>query len=202
MTQGRTMPARSPRLPKAARREQLLDTALTMVRRHGTDGLTLVTLAEAAGVSRPIVYDHFGTRPELLLALYRRLEERHRLAAEQAVRDAEPAVEEIARVMSAAYFACATDMPEFDAISAALKGNPDVQAIQHAMLDSYRDWMATALLPYSGLDAVALRLRCVAVLGAAETLGAELNRGATTAGEAVAALTDLIVGSIGVEQRR
>ncbi len=197
MTQGTTA-----RMPKAARREQLLDTALAMVRDHGTDGLTLVTLAEAAGVSRPIVYDHFGTRPDLLLALYRRLDERHRLAAEQAVRAAVPTATEIAHVMSAAYFACATDMPEFDAISAALKGNPEVLAIQQRMLDSYRDWMAATLLPFSDLGAAALRLRCVAVLGAAETLGAELNRGTIDAGEAVEALADLIVGSIGAERRR
>ncbi|MFD6396707.1 TetR/AcrR family transcriptional regulator [Nocardia sp. NPDC060249] len=195
------MTARSGRLAKPARREQLLDTALTLVREHGTDGLTLATLAEAAGVSRPIVYDHFGTRPELLLALYRQLDERHRLASEQAARDATPTVGEIARVMSAAYFACATDMPEFDAISAALKGNPDVQAIQHDMLDSYRDWMAATLHPFSALTATALRLRCVGVLGAAETLAAELNRGATTPEEAISALTDLIVGSIGAVER-
>ncbi|WP_280221533.1 TetR/AcrR family transcriptional regulator [Nocardia neocaledoniensis] len=189
------MTTRTRRLSKADRREQLLDTALAMVREHGTDGLTLVTLAEAAGVSRPIVYDHFGTRPDLLLALYRGLDARHRHAAEQAVRDAEPTVDEIARVMSAAYFACATDMPEFDAISAALKGNPDVQAIQRDMLDSYRDWMATTLLPHSRLTPADLRLRCVAVLGAAETLGAELNRGATTAADATGALTDLIIAA-------
>lgn len=50
------------RLSKQARREQLLEAAVTVVRTRGADGLTLVTLAEAAGVSRPIVYDHFGTR--------------------------------------------------------------------------------------------------------------------------------------------
>jgi AcrR family transcriptional regulator len=195
------MTTRSPRLAKPARREQLLDTALALVREQGTDGLTLATLAEAAGVSRPIVYDHFGTRPELLLALYRQLDERHRAASEQAARDATPTVDEIARVMSAAYFACATDMPEFDAISAALKGNPDVQAIQHDMLDSYRDWMAATLQPFSSLTPTALRLRCVGVLGAAETLAAELNLRTTTPEEAISALTDLIVGSIGAGGR-
>ncbi|MBC7299597.1 MAG: TetR/AcrR family transcriptional regulator [Nocardia sp.] len=201
MTQGRTTTARSGRLAKPARREQLLDTALALVGEHGTDGLTLATLAEAAGVSRPIVYDHFGTRPELLLALYRQLDERHRRSTEQAVRDATPTVDEIARVMSAAYFACSTEMPEFDAISAALKGNPDVQAIQHDMLAGYRDWMAATLLPFSTLTTAALRLRCVGVLGAAQTLAAELNLGATSAQEAISALTDLIVGSIGAQKR-
>jgi AcrR family transcriptional regulator len=200
--QGRPKTSPRSRLSKEARREQLLDTAMAMVRSEGADALTLVTLAEAAGVSRPIVYDHFGTRPGLLLALYRRLDERHRAASAQALQEAGPAVDEIARVMSSAYFACATDMPEFDAISAALKGNPEMEEIQHEMLASYGDWIAAALLPHSSLTSEALRLRCVGVLGAAETIAAELNRGQTTAAEAVTALTDLIVGSIGTRADR
>ncbi|QYA92935.1 TetR/AcrR family transcriptional regulator [Streptomyces anulatus] len=184
------------RLSKPARREQLLDTAVAIVRAQGADGLTLVTLAEQAGVSRPIAYDHFGTRPGLLLALHRRLDERHRAAITRALRDAAPGAGEVARVISAAYFACATDMPELNAVSAALKGNPEMEAIQHEVTDSYAELMATALLPYSGLAPQALRLRCVGVLGAAETIAAELNRGRATDGEAVAALTGLIVGGL------
>ncbi|MER5650199.1 TetR/AcrR family transcriptional regulator [Streptosporangium sp. NPDC002524] len=191
------MTAASTRLSKRARREQLLDTAMTIVRAQGTDSLTLLTLAEAAGVSRPIVYDHFGTRPGLLLALYRRLDERHRTASEQALREAAPVPGEIARVMSTAYFTCATDMPEWNAISAALRGNPEMEAVEREMLGSHTDWMTAALLPHSGLAPEALRLRCVGALGAAETIAAELNRGRATVAEAVTALTDLIVGSIG-----
>ncbi|MBF6168006.1 TetR/AcrR family transcriptional regulator [Streptomyces gardneri] len=190
------MTTTSTRLSKQARREQLLDTALAIVRAEGADGLTLPTLAEAAGVSRPIVYDHFRTRPGLLLALYRRLDERQRAATAQALREAAPTAAELARVTSTAYFACAADMPEFNAISAALKGNPDMEAIQHEMYDSYADLMADALLPHSGLPADALRLRCVGVLGAAEAIATELNRERTTVAEAIAALTDLIVGSL------
>ncbi|MFJ2436301.1 TetR/AcrR family transcriptional regulator [Streptomyces anulatus] len=184
------------RLSKPARREQLLDTAVAIVRAQGADGLTLVTLAEQAGVSRPIAYDHFGTRPGLLLALHRRLDERHRAAITRALRDAAPGAGEVARVISAAYFACATDMPELNAVSAAIKGNPEMEAIRHELTDSYAELMATALLPYSGLASQALRLRCVGVLGAAETIAAELNRGRATDGEAVAALTGLIVGGL------
>jgi AcrR family transcriptional regulator len=186
----------STRLSKQARREQLLDAAVGIVRAQGADGLTLVTLAEAAGVSRPIAYDHFGTRAGLLLALYRRLDERHRAAVADALQTAEPTAGAIARVMSTAYFACATDMPEFAAVSAALKGNPEMEAIQHEMLDDYTNVMATALAPHSGLPAEALRLRCLGLLGAAEAIAAELNRERTTAADAVTALTDLIVGSI------
>lgn len=191
------MTTTSSRLSKQARREQLLDTALALVRAEGADGLTLPTLAEAAGVSRPIVYDHFGTRPSLLLALYQRLEERQRAASVRALREAAPGAAEIARVTSAAYFACAADMPEFNAISAALKGDPGMEAVQREMFDSYTDLMVTALQPYSRHDAAALRLRCLGLLGAAEVIAAELNRQRITQAEAADALTDLIVGSLG-----
>ncbi|QYN35713.1 TetR/AcrR family transcriptional regulator [Pseudonocardia sp. DSM 110487] len=184
------------RLSKEARREQLLDAALRLVREQGADGLTLVTLAEAAGVSRPIAYGHFGTRTGLLLALYRRLEERHRDAVTEALRSAEPHAGVIAHVMSAAYFACATDMPEFTAVSAALKGNPEAEALQHELLDDYTEVMVAAMAPHSALPAEALRLRCIGVLGAAEAIAVELNRGRTTALDAVNALADLIVGSL------
>ncbi|GGZ38293.1 TetR family transcriptional regulator [Streptomyces inusitatus] len=190
------MATTSTRLSKPARREQLLDTAAAIVRARGADGLTLVTLAEAAGVSRPIVYDHFGTRPGLLLALHRRLDERHRAAVARALEAAATAAREVARAMSTAYFACATDMPELAAVSAALKGNPDMEAVQHELLDSYAAMMATALAPYSDLPAEALRLRCAGILGAAGAIAAELNRDRVTAADAITALTDVIVGAI------
>ncbi|MGE6736600.1 TetR/AcrR family transcriptional regulator, partial [Streptomyces sp. NPDC059900] len=158
------------------------------------DGLTLVTLAEEAGVSRPIAYDHFATRPGLLLALYRRLDERHRAAITRALQDAAPSAGEIARVISVAYFACATAMPELGAVSAALRGNPEVEALQRELADSYTDLMAAALLPYSRLAPSALRLGCVGMLGAAEAIAAELNRDRATDDEAVTALTDAILG--------
>ncbi|MGW0662982.1 TetR/AcrR family transcriptional regulator [Streptodolium elevatio] len=184
------------RLAKAARREQLLDTAVAIVRTQGADGLTLVTLAEAAGVSRPIVYDHFGTRPGLLLALYRRLDERHRASVTRALQDAAPGVEEVAHVISAAYFACATDMPELNAVSAALKGNPDMEAAGLEMTDTYVDLMAAALRPYAHLEPDALRLCCAGVLGAADALAAELNRGRASVDDVVTALVGLIVGGL------
>ncbi|MEU4608030.1 TetR/AcrR family transcriptional regulator [Kribbella sp. NPDC023972] len=187
------------RLSKQARREQLLDAAVGIVRTRGSDGLTLVTLAEAAGVSRPIVYDHFGTRTGLLLEVYRRLDERHRAALIEALEAAEPTADAIAHVMSTAYFACATDMPEFAAVSAALKGNPEAEAMQHELLEEYVKVMAAALAPHSRLPREALQLRCIGVLGAAEAIATELNLQRATAADAIAALTDLIVGNVARE---
>lgn len=186
----------STRLSKEARREQLLDAALAIVRTRGADGLTLVTLAEAAGVSRPIVYDHFGTRAGLLIALYRQLDDRHRAALDEALQTAEPTVAATARLMSAAYFACITDIPEFAALSAALKGNPEMEATQHDLLNDYTTVIAEALAPYSPLPPEALKLRCIGILGAAEAIATELAHNRTTPPEATAALTDLITGNL------
>jgi hypothetical protein len=113
-----------------------------------------------------------------------------------ALQGADPGAGAIARVMSAAYFACATDMPEFTAVSAALKGNPEAEALQHELLDRYAEVMVAAMAPHSTLAADALHLRCIGVLGAAEAIAVELTRGRTTAQDAVTALADLIVGSL------
>ena len=59
--------ATAKRLPREARRRQLLEAALGIVRAEGADKLTLGYLAERAGVSKPVVYDHFATRSLLLI---------------------------------------------------------------------------------------------------------------------------------------
>jgi AcrR family transcriptional regulator len=58
------------------RRRQLLDVAWQLVREEGTEGLSLGRLAEQAGVTKPVVYDHFETRTGLLVALYQEYDAR------------------------------------------------------------------------------------------------------------------------------
>jgi AcrR family transcriptional regulator len=58
------------------RREQLLDTTLTLIAREGFPGVTIDAVAKAAGITRPIVYQHFHDLPGLLNALLDREHER------------------------------------------------------------------------------------------------------------------------------
>ena len=60
--EGTTEKSTARRLSQAERRRQLLDTALVIIREEGADKLTLGRLASRAGVSKPVAYDHFGTR--------------------------------------------------------------------------------------------------------------------------------------------
>ncbi|MEV6334699.1 TetR/AcrR family transcriptional regulator [Nocardia vinacea] len=67
------------RLQPADRREQLLDAALRIVAEAGFTSVSIAAVAERGGVTRPVVYDSFGSRDELLEALIER--ETARMAA-------------------------------------------------------------------------------------------------------------------------
>ncbi len=58
-----------PRLKRAARREQLLTVAESIVANSGISALTMERLADEARISKPVVYSHFENRGQLLLAL-------------------------------------------------------------------------------------------------------------------------------------
>jgi AcrR family transcriptional regulator len=67
------------RLTPDKRREQLLDAALGLIAQRGYEGVSVEAVARAAGVTRPVVYDHFPNLGELLHALIAR-EESYALA--------------------------------------------------------------------------------------------------------------------------
>lgn len=59
----------SVRLTAPARREQLLDVALEVFARLGYHGASMNEIADAAGVTKPVLYQHFDSKRELYLAL-------------------------------------------------------------------------------------------------------------------------------------
>jgi AcrR family transcriptional regulator len=65
-----TQPAnRGGRLPRSARREQLLAAALEVFVAQGYHNAAMDDIAERAGVSKPVLYQHFPGKLELYLAL-------------------------------------------------------------------------------------------------------------------------------------
>jgi AcrR family transcriptional regulator len=62
----------SARPTRAERRDALLDAAVALVTSKDVAAVTMETVAERAGVSRPLVYKHFANRNELLAAVYQR----------------------------------------------------------------------------------------------------------------------------------
>lgn len=66
-------------------RSHILETAWALIRARGVGGVTIKEIAEAAGVSRQLVYFHFENRAGLLVAMARHQDRRsgfvHRVAA-------------------------------------------------------------------------------------------------------------------------
>lgn len=54
------------------REQQLLDVAEEQFAEHGYGGASIEVIARLAGVSRPIVYDHFGDKEGVYIACLRR----------------------------------------------------------------------------------------------------------------------------------
>ena len=60
------------RLKRHEREQQLLDAALTLFGERGYQGTSIEDIARAAGVTRPIIYSHFGSKDGAYLACLRR----------------------------------------------------------------------------------------------------------------------------------
>jgi len=59
----------STRLTADARRQQILDVAIDVFGRSGYYGSSMNDIAEAAGVTKPVLYQHFDSKSELYAAL-------------------------------------------------------------------------------------------------------------------------------------
>ena len=64
----------APRMAPEKRREQLIDAALNVIVEQGYEGVSIESIARMAGVTRPVIYDHFSNLGRLLQALIEREE--------------------------------------------------------------------------------------------------------------------------------
>lgn len=190
-----TAPPRQ-RLARDDRNRQLLGVARVLIREAGSDALTLGRLAEAAGVTKPVVYDHFGTRAGLLLALYEEFDAQQTALMDDALRHSGATLAERASVIAASYVACVLEQGrELPGVMAALTGSPELDEVR-------RDWEARfihtcrdALAPFTEggeLGSPALR----AMRGAAEALSYAAAHGEITAAQAEEELAAVIVSMV------
>ena len=192
-----TKPARSPRLPKAERRQQLMDTARLIVREHGADRLTLGYLAERAGVSKPVVYDHFPTRSILLIALYRWLDTERVDAFRNAMANGRRSLSETVELLAEAFIHCAADTKgEVHAIGASLAGSEEKAAVLQELTDHCVQMFVSVLKPHSTLAPDELERRCIGLVGGGEALAGAAVRGNGSEADAVTAFASLIHGAM------
>lgn len=59
------------RLKAPARREQLMSVAMRLFAAHGFDATTTAAIAEAAGITEPVLYRHFKSKRDLFINVLR-----------------------------------------------------------------------------------------------------------------------------------
>lgn len=152
------------------RARQLLDVAWALLRAEGADALSLGRLAEEAGVTKPVVYDHFGTREGLLAALYQDFDVRQTAVMDAAIAVAQPSLKGKAGAIAAAYVRCVlTQGREIPQVLAALHGSPEMAAVKREYQEAFIAKCLAILAPFAGARGLA-RAGMWAVLGAADAL--------------------------------
>jgi AcrR family transcriptional regulator len=95
--------ARGTRLPRPARRAQLVDAAREVFVANGYHAAAMDDIAERAGVSKPVLYQHFPGKLELYLALLDEGIERLLSTVRAALRSTDDNKERVAATMAAYY---------------------------------------------------------------------------------------------------
>jgi AcrR family transcriptional regulator len=185
------------KMPKAARREQLLGTARTIIAEEGTEALTLGHLAARAGVSKPIAYDHFVTRAGLLVALCDEYNEKQVAARDRALATGSAKLADIAAIFASTYVNCVLDIgpemgPAFDALAASEETAAFRQSLRQGYIEEYRKGFGRLIdVPPAEGDAI-----FAGFLGAAEALANDAAAGRIGRAAAIEALSRIFTSTL------
>ncbi|MEU8685181.1 TetR/AcrR family transcriptional regulator [Streptomyces sp. NPDC048611] len=139
------------------RREQLISVALDLFGRRSPEDVSIDEVAEAAGISRPLVYHYFPGKQQLYEAALRRAAEE--LTARFVEPHEGPLGARLLRVMERFFDFVAEHGPGF---SALMRGGPAIgSAHTGAMIDGVRQAAYEQILAHLGIPDPAPRLQLV-----------------------------------------
>ena len=162
-------PSRAARLPRSARRAQLLAAAQEVFVSLGYHAALMDDIAERAGVSKPVLYQHFPSKLDLYLALL----DRHVADLVERVRSALGTTDDNrqrVRTTVAAYFDFVDHEGEAFRLvfESDLRNEPRVRERVELALDACVDAIADTIAADTGVDPAEARLLSVALAGQAE----------------------------------
>lgn len=141
-----------------------------LISTEGSDALTLGRLADEAGVTKPVVYDHFGTRSGLLVALYEDFDVRQTALIDAAIAVGKPSLKGRASVIASRYVECVlTQGREIPGVLAALDGSPELAAVKRKYQQAFIAKCQEILSPFAGSGGIPAA-GLWAMLGAADAL--------------------------------
>lgn len=191
------------RLSNEARRNQLLDAAAALVRSEGVDVLTLARVADEAGVTKPIAYNHFGTRAGLLKALYERIDEQQLEAARMMLETSARTLDEATLLLAEAYVDCVLHIgKEFGAITAALSTMDELDTLVSEGRERYAAIYLEVFERFGVQPDKRGNMIMLGVISAAEALAREVVAGRAKRREAIEAIAHIMRSVAGTERKK
>ena len=165
------------RFKKEERYNQLLDVAFEMVKNQGTDALTLISLANKAGVTKPITYNHFSTRQMLLYSLFRRCDDELSSQMNSLIKMQSNNLRSAIAVYVSSYINCVeTHGKVYDDIVSALKAYPEHTGIESDIRDYFCGVIEKILSPFMLSNEKPLTtLMQISIFSITESLGVYLQ---------------------------
>ena len=167
-TSGERAPKGS-RLPRRARRAQLLESALEVFVAQGYHAAAMDDIAERAGVSKPVLYQHFPGKLELYLALLDRAVDTVIERTRAALESTDDNKQRVAATMHAFYTYVASEEGEFRLVfESDLTNEPAVRQRIDRVTTECAELIAHVIHDDTGLPDDQCRLLAVALVGMGE----------------------------------
>ena len=176
----------TPRLPAAERRQQLLDVALEAFASQGFHLTSMNELAEQAGVTKPVLYQHFGSKRELYLEVLRAVGGRMVTDVGKAIADAEGPRQQVEAGFLAYFLWVARERHGFEVLFAGdTRRDPEFLAELGKVETEFAQAIA-GLIVVDGINREQQLLLAYGIVGIAETtcrhwLAADLDLSARAA---------------------
>ncbi len=162
------------RLSAPKRRAQLIEAALTVFAADGYQGTTMEAVAGEAGVTKPVLYQHFPSKRELFLVLLADVGQRLTDMVTEAVADTESPQQQVEQGFIAYFEFVAHHTEEFHLLfGEGVRADPEFSAELMRVERSIADFVA-ALIAIDGLDADDRLVLAHGVVGLAEATGRHL----------------------------
>ena len=163
------MRPRGGRLPRKARRAQLLDSALEVFVAQGYHSAAMDDIAERAGVSKPVLYQHFPGKLDLYLALLEQSSDRIIDATKGALASTSDNKLRVIATMQVFYDYVANAQGAFRLVfESDLTNEPAVRAQVDRVTSVCADEITHVISEDTGLSPEASRLLAVSLVGMAQ----------------------------------
>jgi AcrR family transcriptional regulator len=161
--------ARASRLPRDQRRVQLLDAASEVFTTRGYHAAAMDDIAETAGVSKPVLYQHFGSKLELYLALLDSSCDSLVEVVEEAIGSTDANADRVFAAMGAFYEFVSSASGEFRFVfESDLTGDGEVQKRLWRVNDEIADAIAEVISEDTALPPEQAKLLGISLVGIAQ----------------------------------